>query len=276
MIKGKSPYPFQTIALALTFSPELPFLIREMRRLCDNHNAIAVFIHIGKKTSEKQRELSENLILNNFNDSNSRIYWEQGEVIPSLLRICKHEVADLILLGASEKDNFQGPTGRIAKGVATLAKCSVLIYASRTPAENFKNIVVEGGGHQKTELTIQTTVYFAEHSGSSRITLVENDESSVYSESYSGYSQKISGQVVSMLTVIPDKPAIPLHKVSLSTSHAEDITDYCFKHGADLLITRSTDHRLRIFDRISVEKSIEKFMDNMPCHLMVVHSRHTE
>ncbi|MBL0103953.1 MAG: hypothetical protein IPP51_09485 [Bacteroidetes bacterium] len=78
MIKGKPSYPFHTIALAVSFSPGLEFLIRETKRLCDLHAAMAIFVHAGKKTGDKFRELSSVLSSARFHDGNSRIYWEQG------------------------------------------------------------------------------------------------------------------------------------------------------------------------------------------------------
>ena len=57
MIKGRSPFPFETIALAVAFSPRLEGLIAETRRLQKTYKAKVVFIHVGKKTTEKQRLL---------------------------------------------------------------------------------------------------------------------------------------------------------------------------------------------------------------------------
>src|SRR5438105_1026137 len=123
MIKGRHPYPFETIALAASFSPGLSKQIEEMARLCRLHSALGIFIHAGKKTSEKQRTLSALLLENNFHDGNSRIYWELGETVPSILRVCRHEVVDLLIAGASEKENFNLPAGKIARALATKAKC---------------------------------------------------------------------------------------------------------------------------------------------------------
>lgn len=273
MIKGKSPYPFQTIALAISFSPGLPFLVSEMDKLCKLNSAVAVFIHIGKKTGDKQRELSELLISHGFNDGNSRIYWEQGEVIPSLLRVCKHEVVDLIVLGASEKNDFQKPVGKIAKDIATQAKCTLLIYSTCSSFENFKNIVVEGGDHPKTELTIQTAIYFGDIVKAQNISVVDSGVSSSYADSYLEYSNKLSISETPTLSHLPDQTAVSVNRVSLKESHCADFSDYCFKNSADLMITRSYDHRLRIFDRISEENNIDAFLDNLPCSFMIVHSR---
>ncbi len=273
MIKGKSPYPFQTIALAISFSPGLPFLVSEMEKLCLLNNAMAVFIHIGKKTGEKQRELSTLLINHGFNDSNSRIYWEQGEIVPALLRICKHEVVDLILLGASEKSDFQKPVGTVVKDIASQAKCTLLFYSSCTSFGNFKNIVVEGGDHPKTELTIQTAVYFGDLVKAQSISVIDDGESSIYAKSYLKYSNKTSLAEPSTQTISPENTLVSVNHVSLKDSNCSDFADYCFRNNVDLMITRSNEHRLRIFDRVSVENDIDAFLDKLPCSLMIVHSR---
>jgi hypothetical protein len=244
-----------------------------MEKLCTLNNATALFIHVGKKTGEKQRELSTLLINHGFNDSNSRIYWEQGEIIPTLLRICKHEVVDLIVLGASEKADFQKPIGIIAKGIATQAKCSLLFYSSCVSFENFKNIVIEGGDHPKTELTIQTAVYFSDLVKAQSISVVDDGVSSSYAKSYLKFSNKISIAEPSAQPVSSEHTLVSVNHVSLKESHCSDFADYCFKNNADVMITRSNDHRLMIFDRVSVENDIDSFLDKLPCSLMIVHSR---
>jgi len=273
MIKGKSPYPFQTIALAVSFSPGLPFLIAEMKRLSELHGSFAIFLHIGKKTNDKHRDLISLLSSHHFNDSNSRIYWEQGDTVPNILRICKHEVVDLLLLGASEKDQFKLPAGRITNEIATQAKCSVMIYADYTSVDKFKNIVIEGGEHSKTEQTIQTGIYFADKIHATNITVFDEGGVSSYADSYSGFSKKVEDEGEAVVADTPSKSKISINRITLSSASSNDIADYCFKNDTDLLVMRSSEHRLRIFDRISEEKSIENFLSKLPCNLLIVHSR---
>lgn len=268
MIKGKSPFPFETIALAVSFAPGLPVLIEETKRLCDLHKATAIFIHVGKKTSEKQRELSNLLSAIGFNDCNSRLYWEPGDTVNTVLRICKHEVVDLLIAGSSDKSDFRLPVGSIASNLATKAKCSVLIFSGK-PSGVFHNLVINGNEHRKTDLTIRTAIYFAEKENAHSIKIVDVEESDYASAG--GYAEPIETQIAENNAV--EQYTVKLNSVSLARENCTTVSEYAFKENADLLITYSSDHHLLIFDRISSSNGIESLLKDSPCSLLIVHSR---
>ncbi len=268
MIKGKSPFPFQTICLAVSFSPGLPILIEETRRLCELHSATAIFIHVGKKTSEKQRELANMLIACGFNDNNSRLYWEPADTVNSILRICKHEVVDLLIAGASDKSEFKMPVGATATNLATKAKCSVLIYTGKS-LNGFRKLVINGNEHRKTDLTIRTAIYFADKENAESIRVVDEVESDYMNSG--GYSDSPDTQFTG--EPIMQKSVVKLQNVSLSNENCKTVSEYAFRENADLLITYSSDHHLLIFDRISSGNGIESLLKDTPCSLLIVHSR---
>ncbi len=262
MIKGRPPYPFETIALAVTFSPSLPLLVSEMRRLCDLHDATSIFIHSGKKTGEKQRDLAGYLNHFGFNDSNSVIYWEQGETVQDILNVCKNVVVDLVILGSNEKSNFGLPAGHVASSMAKRAKCSVLIY-SHIPSGGFKKIVINATEHQKTELTLQAGIYFAGKEKASEVIFAEDDSESSYDEGIT--KRRLTGLkgLESSGTVIQN----------VHLQNFRSIKDFVFKNDADLVITRSADHPLLIFDRISGTDGIDELISELPSNLLIIHSR---
>ena len=267
MIKRKPPYPFQTIALAVSFSPGLKYLVAEMRRLCDLHKSVAVFIHVGKKTGDKQREFSFLLSENGFHDGNSRIYWENDDVTNCILRICKHEVVDLLVCGASERENFNMPAGSTAWDLATRAKCSVLIYSGQPPGL-FNKIVVNGIEHNKTDLTLLTALYFAEKEKSPALFVVEENDGN----NYSGDRPLVSNDSMTVREAI-EKSNIILNQFTLSGENCATLSEFAFKNNADLLVTYSSDHKLLIFDRIANKNGIEALLKDLSCNLLVVHSR---
>lgn len=272
MIKGKSPYPFETIVLAVAFTPGLTLLVSEMKRLCELHETLAVFIHVGKKTGDKQRELALLLSMNGFHDGNSRIYWEQGEIVNSILRICKHEVADLLITGASEGENFTLPVGQTTTGIATKAKCSVLIFTG-SPSGSFKKIVVNGIEHKKTDLTILTSLYIAEKENVDSILVADDNEGSLYEEATNDNNRQALKTGSYALREIIGKSKVNVNFFSLANENCKTISEYAFKNDADLIITHSSDHHLLIFDRISNGEGIEALLMNLPCNLLIVHSR---
>ena len=271
MIKGKLPYPFETIALAVSFSPGLPLLISEMKRLSQLHSSQSIFIHVGKKTGEKQRELAGLLSANGFHDGNSRIYWEQEDILKSILRVCKHEVVDLLIAGASDRENFNPPVGKMASSLAKQAKCSVLIYKGFLSTK-FSKIVVNGADHEKAELTLLTSLYFAEKENISEIYISEDNRTSEFEESQSNYSNKtIDEPILSQAAINMTKVNVIVF--SLAKESCSTLSEYAFKNKTDLIITLSSDHHLLIFDRISSSDGIDNLLTDLSCSLLIVHSR---
>lgn len=271
MIKGKPPVPFHTIALGISFSPGLPALISEMRRLREIHNSLAVFVHVGKKTGEKSRELAELLTFHGFNDFNSRIYWENGDEVTNILRICKHEVVDLLLIGASDKLNFAMPAGKIARVLAVKAKCSVLIYTTMPASQGYNTIIVSTNDDRKSELTLVTAVHMAETEKAKELIINEDVFKNTESESNSGNLIEEPLINLNTLTETLNKLSIKVSRVTLNGY--SELAEYSFRNHVDLLVTNSSDHRLHIFDRISYEEGIETLIDKLPCNLLLVHSR---
>jgi nucleotide-binding universal stress UspA family protein len=269
VIRGRHPYPFETLALAVSFSPALPRLIRETRRLCELHNAVAVFVHAGKKTGDKLRELSQLLSQNGFNDGNSRIYWDPGEVVSTVLRICKLEVVDLLIIGDNHTLDSHRPPGIIATSIATKAKCSVLLYTGK-PQSNYSNIIINGTAHRKTDLTIMTALHFAEKEKATSLQIIELND-----EVYAGAGM-VDGPVdtypATLSKAISASPVKVKH-VSLAKENCSNVTEYARKNNADLLVTYSSDHFLLIFDRINSDNGVETMLKNSPCSILIVHSR---
>ena len=267
MIKGRSPFPFETIAAAVSFSPGLEAIVVETKRLCYLHGALAVFIHIGKKTGDKQRQLTALLNANGFHDGNSRIYWEQADGLNSLLQVCKHEVVDLLLAGISDKDNFHLPAGHFAKELVAKAKCSLMLFSRQSPGSGYKNIFVHAPDHRKTEFTLSAGLYFAEKENADKLMIF--DESIEFSaESEETTIQALKKWSFAMRTALEQAKV----HVTYGSSAGVSANEFAFQNNADLLILNSTDHHLRIFDRI-FSGTLERTVSDPACHVLIVHSR---
>lgn len=265
MIKGRSPFPFETIAVAVSFAPGLESLIAEAKRLCLAHGAMAVFIHAGKKTSEKHRRLGAALTASGFHDGNSRVYWEQAGDVASILQVCKHEVVDLLLAGCSDKSNFELPAGKFANELASRAKCNVLFYCRQRPGGNFRNIYLNAAEHRKTEWTIATAMYLAERDNASQLVLFDTAADSPDEQVATKALQKWSP---ALRTAIEQSPVNVVHQ----STGGIPANEFAFQNNADLMVINSPDHHLRIFDRI-FNNTVEQSLADPPCHLLIVHSR---
>lgn len=203
-----------------------------------------------------------------FNDSNSRIYWDPGETVHAILRICKNEVVDLLIAGSSDKNDFMPPVGQVATSLATKAKCSVLIYSGK-PSTSFNNLVVNGTEHKKSDLTLLTALYFAQREGTTSIKIIDESESDFMGGGYAEATETRSRAINKAV----EQSNITLNYISLARENCTSLSEYAFKNNADLLITYSSDHHLLIFDRISSNNGIETLLKNSPCSLLIVHSR---
>lgn len=265
MIKGRSPFPFETIAVAISFSPGMESLIAEAKRLSMVHGSVTIFIHVGKKTSEKQRRLGQALTANRFHDGNSRVYWESAGDISSFLQICKHEVVDLILAGCSDKDNFALPSGRFAHELGSRAKSSVLFYCRQLPSGAFRDIYVNASDHKKTEWTVATSIYLAEKEKANQLVLFDEAGEGVEEQVM---TKKASSWSAGLRTAINQSGIRIVHRSTKGVS----VNEFAFQNNADLLIINSPDHHLRIFDRI-FNTTTEKILSDPPCHILIIHSR---
>lgn len=289
MIKGKATYPFDTIALAVAFSPRLEGLVAETKRLSEVHNARTIFIHVGKKTSEKQRQLSGVLTQHGFNDSNSLVVWEQGTPVDGILSVCKQEVVDLLILGALDKENIlKYYMGSISREISRRAKCSVLLFINPSPTPKpLKKIVVNGHDHPKTMNTLRTALYFAEREKSDTITIVNEVDIPTLSMSMADDSPEPEGNQIredflaaenkrleALVAQIPNGP-VKIHNQVISGRSGHTISKFAQEEQADLLVVNSPDHSLSIFDRIFTH-DIEYMLEDMPCNMLIVHTRISE
>jgi len=286
MIKGKSPYPFERIALAVAFSPRLEGLVVETRRLQQLHQAEVIFIHVGKKTSDKQRQLHALLNQHGFSDVNSRIFWEQGTPADIIPRICKSEIVDLLVLGALQRsDVLAGYMGSLSTDISRKAKCSVLLLTTpESPARSVKKIAVNGSLHRKTQFTLKTVAYVADLEKADEIWVVSPEEQPVFSR----FSEVEDGASASSLSVKKSDPSdsdsfsepagLLNHFIrtvnfrTLSERNGPALGEFAREQGVDLLVVNSPDHSLSIFDRI-LPHDIEDLLADLPCNLLIVHSR---
>ena len=58
-LKGRPSFPFETIAVAVAFSPKLEALMSEAKHLADSFKAKLLLIHIGSSSAEKEATLLE-------------------------------------------------------------------------------------------------------------------------------------------------------------------------------------------------------------------------
>jgi len=286
MIKGKPSYPFETIALAVAFSPRLEALIAETKRFASIFNARVAFIHVGKRTAEKETHLQNILTHYGFNESNSIMEWEDGEAVESILAVCKRNIVDLLIIGAVEKENIlKYFLGSVSREISRRAKCSVLMLIE--PKLNpipFQRIVVNGHDHSKTIHSIETAVYLAANENLGEIIVVDEVDIPAVSMSIADDSTgpeveqiketmaaEESSRLSELLSSV-NSNGIRLKTKTFAGRRGFTIGQYAQEMNADLLVVNSPDHHMNIFDRIFTH-DLEYMLADLPCNMLIVHSR---
>jgi nucleotide-binding universal stress UspA family protein len=125
-LKKRPSYPFETIAVAISFSPRCMPILAEAKRLSDIVGSSLLLLHIGEKTSEKEQELDDMMAEVGVDPNRSRVIWMEGDPVDTILKLCKLNIVDLLVLGALEKENLlKFYIGSIARNISRKAKCSV-------------------------------------------------------------------------------------------------------------------------------------------------------
>ncbi len=284
-LKGRLPYPFETIGVAVAFSPRLEGVLGEAKRLAETFGARLILVHVGKRTQEKERALSEMCERLGLG-TDVGIIWQDGDPVSVLLTTCKSNSVDLLVLGALRRENvLRYYLGSVARGMSRRAKCSLLLLIEpKIHGTVFQEIVVSCIDHPKSEHTLKTAVYFAKGMGAVAIhvvrevdqaglTMAMSDDSTIGETSQirdqlldreigalrEVISRCQTGEIQISTGVIPGRPGFAIRQ-------------YTENAGADLLVINSPDSRYGIMDRIFTH-DMEHILEHMPCNMLIVHSR---
>lgn len=286
-LKKRPPFPFETIAVAIAFSPRLEAVTGEGWRLAKSCNAQLLLMHIGERTREKEEQVNALIDKLKIDEKRVRVIWNEGNTATVLLQLCKLHIVDLLLLGALQKENvLQHYLGSLARTISRKAKCSVLLLTNPDPAgTRYKKMIVNGVENPKTIHTINTTIYFAEHVGCKDITVATE------------VHMPALAMTMAADSTAPEASKMKKELQEEEVSKVQDMVESCRKHGdivvcqkvvkgkpgyairnyaqtkkADLLVMNSPDGKLGIFDRIFTH-DLEYVLEDLPCNVLIVHSR---
>lgn len=286
-LKKRPPYPFETIAVALGFTPRLEGVLAEAARLSQAFNATLVLMHVGEKTPEKEGTLDKLVEKLGIEKLHYRLIWmEEGDPVDTILRLCKLNIVDLLVLGALEKENLlKYYLGSVARNLSRKAKCSVLLLTHPSPEpRRFRKMVVTGVDNPKTIYTINTSLYFAKNMGVKEITIVSEVHMpglamTIADNSSAPEASKIKKEIVdvetSKLHSLLDKcnaEGVKINEKTITGKPGFAIRSYAENKKADLLVINSPDTQLNILDRIFTH-DMEYILEDLPCDVLIVHSR---
>lgn len=285
-LKNRSSYPFETIAVAVGFSARIDAVLSEAKRLSDKLNAHLLLMHIGKKTAQKEDILETLMKKLDIHEQKCRIIWMEGDPVETILKLCKLNIVDLLIIGALKKESIlKYYLGSVARNISRKAKCSVLLLTEPSVESHEPHkIIVNGVDNPKTIHTINTALYIAKHYNVDEITVVKEThvpalamtmaddstapETNKFKKSLSIEETKELDKIVESC----DKGQIEVKEKIVSGRPGFAIGKYAISQKADLLVINSPDTHLNLLDRIFTH-DIEYILANLPCNVLIVHSR---
>jgi nucleotide-binding universal stress UspA family protein len=285
-LKKRASYPFETIAVAISFSPRCQPVLAEAKRLSDFLSSALLLIHIGDKTAEKEKQLDEMMANVGIDANQSRVIWMEGDPVDTILKLCKLNIVDLLVLGALEKENIlKFYIGSIARSISRKAKCSVLLLTNPTnEPRKLKKIVVNGVENPKTIHTINTSVYLAKKLKVKDLTIVNEvnviglamalsqDSTAPQSKEIKKIIAEESEESLQSILDTVDSGEVKITDKVIKGKPGYAISKYAKDKKADLLVINSPDTHLNVFDRIFTH-DIEYILADLPCNVLIVHSR---
>ena len=289
-VETKPSYPFNKIAVAIAFSPRLEAILAESKRLQEKFNAQMIFIHVGEKNLQQEQYLKHLLHRFGLEKQENSLLWEEGDPVEIILEKCKEHDLDLIVAGAMEKESLlKYFIGSVARKLCRRAKCSVLML--REPSLQPKaimNIVVEGSDHPKSVQTIETAIYIAKQVGSSNVNIVQESDISKMalirstenltdneSDKRREKLFKEENERIAEILKCNDCGSLKVNVERIDGKPGYVISSFAREQKADLLLLNSPDTKLNFLDRV-FPHDIEYALANLPCDLMIVHSKTEE
>ncbi len=286
-LKGRLPHPFETIAVGVAFSPRLEAVLSEAHRLARTFQAKLLLIHVGSHTPGKEAILIE-MCGHLGIGPEIGIIWKKGDPVTALLKTCKENVVDLLVLGALRREPmFRYYLGSVARDLSRRAKCSLLLLTEpKAEGSAFGTIMVDCVDHPKTSPTIETAFYFGRRMGAREMCLVKevdpaglamvmSDESTDRDrEAVKDQLLLEAGEVVRQSIGSADAGTMQVVNTVLWGRPGFTIRKFAWEKQASLLAINSPDSRYGLIDRIFTH-DLEYILEHLPCNILIVHSRST-
>jgi nucleotide-binding universal stress UspA family protein len=282
MSEEKKELVFKKIGIAIAFSPRLEALIAEASKMQVGLKSEMIFIHVGNKSNEDVITLNEYLEKYNLLN-NSKLIWQDGDTVETILNICEVEQLDLLVAGALEKESLINYImGSVARKLSRKIKCSMLMLTEpKIESSPINYIVVEGSNNPKTENTIAVAIEIAKVFKVSNVDVIQetdlNKAALIRSDEFKEnemalHKENLIQEEDKRLNYILSCNDCGNLKINIERIEGKPgyiITKYAREHHADLLVLNSPDRKLNLIDRV-FPTDIEFALADLPCDLLLV------
>ncbi len=286
-LKNRPAWPFETIGVAIAFSPRLENILAEAKILANKFDATLILMHVGERTRNKEHKLSELMLKVGMNEKKVRVVWNEGNPVQTLLHLCKLHIVDLLVIGAMKKENvLQYYLGTVARKISRKAKCSVLLLTEPSvTGTKFRKVVVNVAESPKTVHTLDTAIYFAKHAKTREIVaasethqaglamaMADDNTASEVSRIRRDIKEGAHVKLNELLEACQDGEGVEISEKQVSGKPGYAIAAFASGKKADLLVINSPDVTYGLIDRIFTH-GMEYILEDLPCNLLIVHSR---
>lgn len=277
--------PFNRIGIGVAFSPNLKANICEVARLSTFLKATLVLIHVGEKSSDKEKQLQEFLAPFVKDELQYEFVFQNGDPVDVILSVSEAKKVDLLVLGAVQRENvLKYYVGSIARKITRKAKCSVLLLikpsVERQPCEH---VVVNGLEDPRTKKTISNAFYMASTIHANRITIVEevsqdeiavkvDDDKSLRKATIAKeiIRKRENNRVKEIIDEIPEahKKNLAVKTQPIFGKRGYSIGHYAKVSRADLLVMNAAG-KLNFWDRL-FPHDIEHILTELPTDVLII------
>lgn len=277
---------FKRIAIAIAFSPRLQTLLAEAKRTQELFDSELILVHVGSHTEKDDQFMSDQLAMAGLDNGRVRVVWETGDPAKMILAACKREKVDLLVAGALKKEEFFNYyLGSIARYILRKADCSVLMITEPSAESNpFKRIVIHAEDSPYAIDAIKAGVYIGKLQNSRQLHIVREIKlyglamavSSELTEEEHSETRKnmVSDEIKNVEKILKplDTDGVKINIKVMSGKSGFELSKFCSRVNADLLVVGFPHRKMGIFDRI-FPHDLEYIFADLPCDILIIHPK---
>lgn len=277
---------FKRIAIAIAFSPRLQTLLAEAKRTQELFDSELILIHVGSHTEKDDQFMSDQLALAGLDNGRVRVVWETGDPAKMILAACKKEKVDLLVAGALKKEEFFNYyLGSVARYILRKADCSVLMITEPSAeSDPFERIVIHAEDSPYAIDAIKAGVYIGKLQKSRQLHIVREIKlyglamavSSELTEEEHSETRKnmVSDEIKNVEKILKplDTEGVKINIKVMSGKSGFELSKFCSRVNADLLVVGFPHRKMGIFDRI-FPHDLEYIFADLPCDILIIHPK---
>ncbi len=271
--------------MGIGLSPSLVANVKEAARLCEMLGDEISFVHVSDGKSNQKEAIEAELSKITPLSVSHRFIWEKGDIANVILKVCEEQNADLLLAGALPREGLlRYYMGSVARQLVRRSNCSIMLLTKpmRFP-KDYRQVVVNGAKHPKTEDTITKTLAVAEALSSSTVHIVEeippnkktsraaDDEEQARCNRWRHIIEQREQHRIKLSLAQKETGKIEIETKVIFGKPGYSIGHFTQSSGAELLVLNSPDTKLGFMDRVFTH-DLEYILSELPSDLLIVHS----